>query len=163
MTVPFSPAQKYRILVTFDAQIIVDGSLVPVSRYAYGTGNDALRFRKLRRELNCAVKCACGCDTWAPLSEIDFDHVLEHVSGGLTAISNGAPLRRSPCHAKKTAASAATTGWVRRVKRKLSVTITRDDSTSKESRTRKWSWPTRSLTDPKWKKCFGGRVERRAS
>ena len=145
MTKPFTPRQKYRILVAYDAQVIVDGALVPVAHYVYGTQSETLRYRELRLKLNCAVRCACPCATWAPLGETDFDHIKEFVSGGPTAISNGAPLRRSPCHARKTAASAATTGWVRRVKRKLSVTITRDDSTSKESRTRKWSWPQRSF------------------
>lgn len=145
MTRPFSPAQKFRILVRFDAQIIVDNTLVHVSQFSYGTMNDYRRFKMLRRDINCAVRCACGCDTWAPLCEIDFDHVLEHVSGGLTAISNGAPLRRSPCHAAKSARAMATTGKVTRTKRKLSVTTGLREDDSHPARTSHRSWPQRAF------------------
>lgn len=164
MTRPFSPRQKYRILVAHDAVVIWNDELVTLPRFHWMTMSETKRFGILRR-FNCAVRCACGCDTWAPLREIDFDHVKEFVSGGETAIRNGAPLRRSPCHAKKTASSAATTGWVRRTKRKLSVTAKRDDDSpvsESTARTVRRSWPTRSLTDPIWKRCFGGVVERRA-
>jgi len=142
MTKPFTPRQKYRIAVTFGAVIIVNGDLVPVSRYAFGTESETKRYGMLRQRLDCAVKCACGCDTWAPLRDVDFDHVHEHVSGGLTAISNGAPLRRSPCHAKKTAAIAATTGKITRTKRKLSVTTGLREDDSPTARTSRRSWPT---------------------
>jgi len=145
MTKPFTPRQKYRILVAYDAQVIVDGALVPVAHYVYGTPGDERRFKMLRRDLNCAVRCACGCDTWAALSDIDFDHERQHAAGGLTEISNGRPLRRTPCHVAKSASEQVVTGWVTRVRNKLSVTITRDDSNSPESRTRKWSWPPRSF------------------
>jgi len=161
VTKPFTPRQKYRILVAHDAQVIVDGALVHVARYVYGTMSETRRFAMLRG-LDCIVRCACGCGVWAPIAEIDFDHKHEHVNGGPTAISNGAPLRRQPCHAAKTAASAAVTGKVTRVRRKLSVTIRRNDSPCQGARPRR-SWPTRSLTDPNWKRCFGGKVERRVS
>lgn len=162
MTKPFSPAQKFRILVTFDAQIIVDGSLVPVSRYAYGTSNDALRFRMLRRSLNCAVKCACGCDTWAPLHGIQFDHRDPHCYGGATHVSNGRPLTVA-CHRKKSRVEHAATARDDRIRRKLSVTTgVRENDSRSPARNPRQSWPKRSLTNPKWKKCFGGRVERRA-
>jgi hypothetical protein len=151
MTVPFSPAQKYRILVTFDAQVIVNDTLTPVSRYVYGVVSETRRYAMLRR-MNCAVRCACGCDVWSPLGTTDFDHIKEHVSGGPTAISNGAPLRRHPCHAAKTAASAGITGWVTRTKRKLSVTtgLREDDSILQgdsypKARPSRRSWPQRSF------------------
>lgn len=164
MTVPFSQAQKFRILVRFEAQIIFNGALIPVSRFAYGTESDEKRFRLLRRQLNCVVKCACGCETWAPLRDIDFDHERAHVSGGLTSISNGRPLRRTPCHAAKSASEQEVTGWVTRVRNKLSVTtgLREDDSISPETRPSRRSWPARPLTNPNWKRTFSGRVERRA-
>lgn len=146
MTRAFSPAQKFRILVAFDAQVIVNDTLVPIARFAYGTESDEKRFRLLQRKLDCAVKCACGCDTWAPLNAIEFDHRKNWASGGRSTLDNGQPLRTYPCHRnEKCAGEQVVTGWVRKVKRKLLVTITRDDSTSKESRPRKRSWPQRSF------------------
>ena len=162
MTRPFTPRQKYRILVTYDAQVIVDGALVHVARYVYGTQSETRRFAMLR-DLDCIVRCACGCGVWAPLAETDFDHQHEHVNGGPTAISNGQPLRRTPCHAAKTAASAAVTGKVRRVRRKLSVTTGIRENDSPRARPSHRSWPTRSLTHPTLKRTFGGKVERRVS
>lgn len=160
MTRSFTPRQKYRILVTHGAMVLVEGELRQIARVAFGTISETRRYQ-LARAWGGAVRCACGCATWAPFGDIEFDHVKEHVSGGPTAIQNGAPLRRRPCHAAKTAASAAVTGKVRRVRRKLSVTITRDASTSKEARTRKRSWPTRSLSHPFLRRRFDGSVERR--
>ena len=145
MTVAFSPAQKFRILVRFDAQIIVDNTLTHVSRYAYGTERDDKRFGMLRKRVDCAVRCACGCDVWAPLCDIDFDHVKEFVSGGLTAVSNGQPLRRTPCHAEKSAIGAGVTGWVRKARRKLSVTTGLRDDDSPRARPSRRSWPQRSF------------------
>lgn len=140
----FTPRQKYRILVNHGAVILWDG-MIPIERFPWMTGSETKRFGILRR-FNCAVKCACGCDVWSPLATTDFDHVLEHVSGGYTAISNGAPLRRSPCHAKKTAAIAATTGKITRTKRKLSVTTgIREGDSRSPARTSHRSWPTRSF------------------
>lgn len=161
MTRPFTPKQKYRILVAHDAQVIVDGALVHVARYVYGTQSETRRFAMLRR-LDCIVRCACGCGVWAQLRDIDFHHVNEFANGGPTAIQNAAPLRRQPCHARLSAAYAAVTGKVRRVRRKLSVTIRRNDSPCQGARPRR-SWPTRSLTDPNWKRGVGGKVERRVS
>lgn len=161
MTKPFTPRQKYRILVAHDAHVIVDGALVHVARYVYGTMSETRRFAMLR-DLDCIVRCACGCGVWAQLRDIDFHHVNEFANGGPTAIQNAAPLRRQPCHARLSAAYAAVTGKVRRVRRKLSVTIGRNDSPCQGARPRR-SWPTRSLTDPNWKRCFGGKVERRVS
>ena len=146
MTRPFSPAQKFRILVSFDAQIIVDNTLTHVSRYAYGTGNDAKRFRMLRRELNCVVRCACGCDTWAPLSAIDFDHEIPHVQSQRSLTSEGRPLRRTPCHHAKSASEQKVTGKVTRVRNKLSVTTgLREDDSPRAARTSRRSWPQRSF------------------
>ena len=164
MTRPFSPAQKFRILVSFDAQIIVDNTLTNVSRYAYGTERDDKRFGMLRRELNCAVRCACGCGVWAPLSAIDFDHEIPHVQTQRSLISDGRPLRRTPCHVAKSASEQVVTGWVTRVRNKLSVTtgLREDDSSSPEARTSHRSWPQRSLTHPTLKRTFSGKVERRA-
>lgn len=162
MTVAFSPAKKYRLLVAFDAQIIVGDTLVPVARYTYGVVSETRRYAMLRR-LACIVKCACGCDTWAPRGHIEFDHEHNWASGGRSALSNGRPLRRSPCHVAKSAVEQKVTGKVTRVRRKLSVTtgIRENDSRSPARHSRQ-SWPKRSLSNPKWKKCFGGRVERRA-
>lgn len=168
VTRAFTHRQKYRILVMHHAVILYGldiVELVPLSRFPWATMSETKRFGILRR-LSCAVKCACGCDTWAPLRDIDFDHVKEHVSGGLTAISNGAPLRRTPCHAEKSARAAVVTGKVTRTKRKLSVTTKHEDDSPVAGNTarpsRKWSWPTRPLRNPYFKKCFNGRVERRA-
>ena len=145
MTKPFTPRQKYRILVAYDAQVLVDGALVPVAHAVPGTPSETLRYQVLRLKLNCAVRCACGCNTWAPLHAIDFDHVKDFVSGGPTAIGNGAPLRRSPCHAAKSARAMATTGKVTRTKRKLSVTTGLREDDSPTARTSRRSWPQRSF------------------
>ena len=161
MTKPFTARQKYRILVTYDAQVIVEGALVHVARYVYGTQSETRRFAMLR-DLDCIVRCACGCGVWAQLRDVDFHHVNEFANGGPTAIRNGAPLRRQPCHARLSAAYAAVTGKVTRVRRKLSVTIRRNDSPDPGARPRR-SWPARSLTHPTLKRCFGGKVERRVS
>ena len=166
MTRPFSPAQKFRILVTFDAQIIVDNTLTHVSRYAYGTGNDAKRFRMLRREVNCAVRCACGCDTWVPLSAIDFDHEIPHVQSQRSLTSEGRPLRRTPCHHAKSAVEQKVTGKVTRVRRKLSVTtgLREIDSISQETRHSRRSWPQRSFpksSRPMQSRPFQKRLEPR--
>ncbi len=165
MTRPFTPAQKFRILVNHEAVMLVAGEAVPVSRFHWGTLSNTKRFAIARR-LNCAVKCSCGCGVWAPLSEIDFDHVKEHVSGGLTAIKNGAPLRRKPCHAAKSAEMAAVTGKVRRVKRKLTVTLglRGDPSTSPDDaddRRRRRAWPQRRMSHPTLRRRFDGTVEQR--
>lgn len=160
MTRAFSPRKKYRILVNFGALIIVGDSITLLSQMAWRTESETKRF-KLLRHLNCAVRCACGCDTWAPLRDIDFHHVKEHANGGLTEISNGAPLRRQPCHARFSAAHAAVTGKVTRTRRKLSVTTRRNDSLTEEVTRPRKPWPTRPLSNPKWKKCMDGTVERR--
>jgi len=164
MTKPFTPRQKYRILVAYDAQVIVGDALVPVARYAYGVVSETRRYAMLRRELNCAVRCACGCGVWAPLSAIDFDHETPHVQTQRSLTSDGRPLRRTPCHVAKSASEQVVTGWVTRVRNKLTVTATRDDSTSKESRTRKWSWPQRSFpksSRPMQSRPFPKRLESR--
>lgn len=155
MTKPFTPRQKYRILVTHDAQVIVDGALVHVARYVYGTMSETRRFSMLR-DLDCIVRCACGCGVWAQLRDIDFHHVNEFANGGPTAIQNAAPLRRQPCHARLSAAYAAVTGKVRRVRRKLSVTIRRNDSP--RARPSHRSWPARSMSHPHLKRRFDGSV-----
>ena len=161
MTRPFTPRQKYRILVTHGAMVLVEGELRPIARVAFGTISETRRYQ-LARTWGGAVRCACGCGVWAPLGDIEFDHVKEHVSGGPTAIENGAPLRRRPCHAAKTAASAAVTGKVRRVRRKLSVTIgLRENDSSPQARHSHRSWPTRSLGHPFLRRRFDGVVERR--
>lgn len=151
MTRPFSTSQKFRILVRFDAQIIIDGHLVPVSQYAYGTMSDTKRFGMLRR-LDCAVRCACGCDTWAPLWSIDFDHETPHVQTQRSLVSDGRPLRRTPCHHAKNAVEQKVTGKVTRVRNKLSVTtgLREDDSSLQgdsypKTRTSRRSWPQRSF------------------
>lgn len=162
MTRPFTPRQKYRILVTHDAQVIVDGALVHVARYVYGTQSETRRFSMLR-DLDCIVRCACGCGVWAQLRDIDFHHVNEFANGGPTAIQNAAPLRRQPCHARLSAAYAAVTGKVRRVRRKLSVTTGIREIDSPRARPSHRSWPTRSLTHPTLKRTIGGKVERRVS
>jgi hypothetical protein len=161
MTRAFTPHQKYRILVNHGAVILRGDEVVRLSRFFWMTGSETKRFGMLRR-LNCAVRCSCGCGVWAPLREIDFDHVKEFVNGGLTAIENGAPLRRTPCHEAKTSASAAVTGKVTRTKRKLSVTTRRNDSPDLELRARpRRSWPQRSMSNQYWRKRFDGSVERR--
>lgn len=147
MTVAFSPAKKYRILVTFDAQIIVGDALVPVARYAYGVISETRRYAMLRRELNCAVRCACGCGVWAPLSAIDFDHEIPHVQSRRSLASDGRPLRRTPCHHAKSASEQKVTGKVTRVRNKLSVTtgLREIESISQETRHSRRSWPQRSF------------------
>lgn len=144
MTVAFSPAKKYRILVTFDAQIIVGDALVPVARYAYGVVSETRRYAMLRR-LACIVKCACGCDTWAPRGHIEFDHEHNWASGGRSALSNGRPLRRTPCHVAKSAVEQKVTGKVTRVRNKLSVTTGLREDDSPRARTSRRSWPQRSF------------------
>lgn len=145
MTKPFTPRQKYRILVAHDAQVIVDGALVPVAHYVYGTQSETLRYRELRVKVNCAVKCACGCDTWAPLSAIDFDHETPHVQTQRSLISDGRPLRRTPCHVAKSASEQVVTGWVTRVRNKLSVTTGLREDDSPTARPSRRSWPQRSF------------------
>lgn len=157
MTRPFTPRQKFRILVHHEALVLVAGELVPIARVAFGTMSETKRFA-LAKAWGGAVKCACDCGVWAPLAEIEFDHVKEHVAGGPTAIMNGAPLRRRPCHAAKTAASAAVTGKVRRVRRKLSVTIGLREVSTTSPRTTRRSWPTRSLGHAHLKRRFDGTV-----
>lgn len=114
----FSPAQRYIILVNYGAVVIVNDALLPLPSYHWGTESGTRRFAMCRR-LDVAVRCACGCDVWAPIREIQFDHIKEWISGGLTVIGNGAPLRATPCHAGKTAASAALNGKIVRTRRKL--------------------------------------------
>lgn len=150
MTRPFTPAQKFRILVHHRALIVVDGAFVPIARVKWGTESKTKRFA-LARKWGCAVQCACGCGVWAVLADVDFDHDKEHVAGGLTSIMNGRPLRRSPCHHAKNARGAAVTGQVRRRKRKLSVTVKRGESLAPAPFKRR-SWPTRSLTNPNVKR-----------
>jgi hypothetical protein len=171
VTKPFTARQKYRILVTYNAQAFVEGRLIPVAHYVYGTMSETRRFAMLQRALNCAVKCACGCDAWAPLREIEFDHVKNWASGGRSTLCNGRPLRRTPCHADKTAAEAAVTGKCVRVRRKLAThqarpTLSATDGISENdsrgrARTSRRPWPKRSFTDPRWRKTFAGTVERR--
>lgn len=120
MTKPFTLREKLRILVNHRALVVQDGAFVPIGRFVFGTMNAHGRWRRLRKA-GCAVKCACGCAVWARLDDIDFDHIQEHAAGGPTVIGNGRPLRRRPCHAKKSAASMAVTGWVTRTRRKLRV------------------------------------------
>lgn len=156
MTKPFTARQKYRILVTHDAQVIVDGALVHVARYVYGTQSETRRFAMLR-DLDCIVRCACGCSVWAQLRDVDFDHETPHVQTQRSLTSEGRPLRRTPCHAEKSAREQKVTGKVTRVRRKLSVTIRRNDSPCQGARPRR-SWPQRSLTNPNWKRTFAGAV-----
>lgn len=120
MTKPFTDRQKVRILVAYGALMRDGESWVPIAQYRFGTMNKSKRLAIARR-VGCAVKCACGCETWALLQDIEFDHDKEHANGGATVIANGQPLRRTPCHAAKTAASQAVTGLVRKVRRKLRV------------------------------------------
>lgn len=120
MTKPFSTPQKLRILVAYGALMREGDGWVPIGQYRFGTMNKAKRYAIAKRA-GCAVKCACGCETWAPLQDIEFDHDKDHANGGPTVIANGRPLRRTPCHAAKTAASQAVTGKITRVKRKLTV------------------------------------------
>ena len=157
MTKPFTPRQKYRILVAHDAQVIVDGALVHVARYVYGTQSETRRFAMLR-DLDCIVRCACGCGVWAQLRDVDFHHVNEFANGGPTAIQNGAPLRRQPCHARLSAAYAAVTGKVTRVRRKLSVTTGIRENDSPRARPSHRSWPARSMSHPHLKRRFDGSV-----
>ena len=145
MTVAFSPAKKYRILVTFDAQVIVGDALIPVARYAYGVVSETRRYAMLRRELNCAVRCACGCGVWAPLSAIDFDHEIPHVQSRRSLASDGRPLRRTPCHVAKSAVEQKVTGKVTRVRNKLSVTTGLREDDSPTARPSRRSWPQRSF------------------
>ena len=159
MTKPFTPRQKFRILVRFDAQIIEAGTLTRGSSYAYGTDNDTKRFRMLRRTLNCAVRCACGCGVWAPLSAIDFDHEIPHAQSQRSLTKDGRPLRRTPCHHAKNAIEQKVTGKVTRTKRKLRIQPTKGGLTHPQDRqVRGW----RSLTHPTLKRTFSGKVERRA-
>lgn len=142
MTKPFTPRQKYRILVAYDAQVIVGDALVSVARYAYGVVSETRRYAMLRRELNCAVRCACGCGVWAPLSAIDFDHETPHVQTQRSLTSDGRPLRRTPCHVAKSAVEQKVTGKVTRVRNKLSVTTGLREDDSPTARTTRRSWPT---------------------
>lgn len=164
MTKPFSPGQKYRILVRFDALVLQDGAFTPIAQVRFGTLSTHKRFA-LCRAWGTAVRCACGCGAWAPLAEIDFDHVDEYVKGGPTAIGNGQPLRRDPCHKAKSAIGAAVTGKVTRTRRKLSVTLKRDAQHSPSSAKRR-AWPTRSLQsrpfDTRFRKRFNGTTEARS-
>lgn len=166
MSRAFSPAQKFRILVAFDAQVIVNDTLVSVARFTYGTESDEKRFRLLQRKLNCAVKCACGCDTWAPVRDIEFDHRKNWASGGRSTLDNAQPLRTYPCHRnEKCAGEQVVTGWVRKVRRKLSVTtgIRENDSRSPARHSHR-SWPTRSFpksSRPMQSRPFPKRLETR--
>jgi hypothetical protein len=143
VTRPFTPAQKFRILVTYDALVVVDGVFAPIGKVIFGTLSNHKRYA-LCRKWGAVVRCACGCGVWARLEDIDFDHHQDHVMGGLTAISNGRPLRRNPCHAAKTAKGAAITGKVRRVRRKLSVTRRCGEGLAPAPLKRR-PWPTRSI------------------
>lgn len=164
MTKPFSPRQKYRILVAHGALVLVGGELTPIARVVYGTLSETKRFAIVKR-LGAAVRCACGCAVWASLSDIQFDHERQHAAGGLTSIGNGRPLRARPCHAEKSAAEQAITGKVTSVRRKLSVTLglkPRDDTRNPEHRVRgRRVWPTRSFGNSKFKRRFDGHVEKR--
>lgn len=161
MSRQFTPRQKYRIAVMHDAVIMVDDGLVPVSKWIFGTESEGKRFQIMRR-MQCAVMCACGCETWAPLWDIQFDHTDPHCYGGATHVSNGRPLTVA-CHRKKSRVEHAATARDDRIRRKLSVTTgIRENDSRSPARNPRQSWPKRSLTNPKWKKCFGGRVERRA-
>jgi hypothetical protein len=148
VTKPFSSLKKYRILVNHGALVVVDGAFVPIAKVAFGTMSRTKRYA-LCRKWGAAVRCACGCGVWARLSDVDFDHVKEHVSGGLTAIANGAPLRRQPCHAAKSAVMAAVTGKVRKVRRKLTLGIARKP---------RRSWGSRGF-DKRLRRKFDGTVE----
>lgn len=163
MTKPFSPGQKYRILVHFGALVLQDGEFTPIAQVRFGTLSTHKRFA-LCRKWGAAVRCACGCGVWAPLAEVDFDHVKEHVSGGWTEIANGQPLRRDPCHYAKSAIGSAVTGKVTRTRRKLSVTLMKRDAQLSPARKRK-AWPTRSLPsrpfDTRLRKRMDGTVEAR--
>lgn len=164
MTKPFTPAQKFRILVMHGAMMLAQDTAIPIARFPWATLSSTKRY-EIAKRLNCVVRCACGCGVWAPLAEIDFDHKHEHVNGGLTAISNGAPLRRQPCHAAKTAASAAVTGKVTSCRNKLSVPLglkPRDDNHHQPGVRRGRAWPTRSLRHPLLRRRFDGTVERLA-
>jgi len=120
VTKPFTAYQKLRILVRFGALALVNGAWIPISQVAYGTMNAEKRLRKLHR-IGCAVKCACGCETWALLRDIEFDHEKQHALGGPTTLDNGRPLRTTPCHREKTAVEQAVIGWCDSVRRKLRV------------------------------------------
>lgn len=157
MTKPFTPAQKFRILVTYDAQVIVDGALVHVARYVYGTMSETRRFAMLR-DLDCIVRCACGCGVWAPLRDIQFDHETPYVQTRRSLISDGRPLRRAPCHVEKSAREQKVTGKVTRVRRKLSVTTGIRENDSPQARPSHRSWPTRSMSHPHLKRRFDGSV-----
>lgn len=128
MTKPFSTKQKLRILVWHGAVALHRGEFVPIARLPFGTMNAAKRYARLM-VAGCAVKCACGCEVWAKLQDIDFDHDRDFVSGGPTVIANGRPLRRQPCHAAKSARARAVTGKVTRARRKLRV---REKPTSRD-------------------------------
>lgn len=157
MTRPFTPRQKFRILVTYDAQVIVDGALVHVARYVYGTQSETRRFAMLR-DLDCIVRCACGCGVWAQLRDVDFDHETPHVQTQRSLTSEGRPLRRAPCHAEKSAREQKVTGKVTRVRRKLSVTTGIRENDSPRARPSHRSWPARSMSHPHLKRRFDGSV-----
>ena len=161
MTKPFSPRMKYRILVGHGALVVVDGVFVPIARVAYGTMSETKRFA-LTRAWGYAVQCACGCKVWAPGQDIQFDHETPHVQTRRSLISDGRPLRRSPCHAAKSAAEQAITGKVTSVRRKLTVALGLKPLKEGREIVKGRVWPSRSLTDPRWKRGFNGHVERRA-
>lgn len=119
MTRAFTPAQKFRILVNHGALALWGGAFLPVSQVPFGTMNLEKRFRNLQR-IGGAVKCGCGCDVWARLQDVEFDHIKNWASGGRSTLENGQPLRTYPCHRnEKCAGEQVVTGWVRRVRRKL--------------------------------------------
>lgn len=186
MSRSFTPRQRYRILVAHAAQVIVDGDLVHVARYVYGVQSETRRYAMLRK-LNCVVRCACGCDVWAALRDIQFDHETPHAAGGLTVIKNGRPIRTRPCHVAKSGGEQVTTGWCTRVRRKLrtqatqgagcnhlqdsqvrspslSVTAgsTSEDDSRRRARPSRRLWPTRPMSHPLFKRRFSGEIVRRA-
>lgn len=170
MTRAFTPKQKFRILVRHGA-VVLDGlgTATPVAQATHGTSdtNRYLQLRSIDRAPGYAVfvRCACPCQVWARLRDIQFDHETPHVSGGPTVISNGRPIRTRPCHSAKSGGEQATTGWCVRVRNKHRRSAKGADVESQGRPDRRRSWPPRKIPPRPFNKTltrhFDGRVTRR--
>lgn len=160
MTRAFSPSQRLVILERHEAYVLTQGGMIHVREYMIGRGATS-RFKALRK-VATAIMCACGCDVWAPLSDIQFDHIDPHCYGGRTTISNGRPLTVA-CHRIKSRGEHAATARDDRIRRKLSVATGIEKGSPQPTACSGRSWPQRSLSNPNWKRCFDGRLERRGA
>src|SRR5207237_1569758 len=103
----------------YGAMAFYGGAWVAVAQVRSTQRPTARNRLNLLRKLGCVVKCACGCDVWSTLGETQFDHVSATCNGGPNRVGYLQPLRRDPCHFRKTKGDLQLRDKVKRIREKF--------------------------------------------